>query len=225
PLRMLSLDIETQVPLDNSFLQYHTTAELPVIQIGSIIEECRQGIHFQKRNTFRSIFTLGQCSKIPGAEVHCFSDESALLLAWMQFIIGSDPDLTTGYNIARFDFVYLLLRAEALSLPGFSCLGRLKGCSKVAPRLNEQRAWKDAPILAGRLQIDIFQYVVEKDVRDGLPPRSYKLENISQDFLEEKKEDLNFRVINKLQAGSDDDRKKLAVYCLKDTYLPLRLLD
>jgi DNA polymerase delta subunit 1 len=50
-----------------------------------------------------------------------------MLSAWRQFIIESDPDLITGHNIGRFDFIYLILRAEALGLSDFPCLGRLKG--------------------------------------------------------------------------------------------------
>jgi hypothetical protein len=41
PLKILSFDIETNVPVDNSFVRFHATADLPVIQIGNIMEETR----------------------------------------------------------------------------------------------------------------------------------------------------------------------------------------
>ncbi|KAJ6584038.1 ribonuclease H-like domain-containing protein [Mycena vulgaris] len=220
PLRILSFDIETRVPADMTFTPYHNTAKMPVIQIGNIITS-RGG------PSYRCIFTLDGCAKIQGAKVLSFADENSMLLAWKQFMVESDPDLITGHNIARFDFVYLILRAEALGLSDFACLGRLKGVSARALRVSPRarRAWKDAPVLAGRLQIDIYQYMEERNIRNRFQGRSYKLNDLSNDFLGKQKEDLSFTIINQLQDGDDEDRKRLAVYCLKDVYLPLELLD
>ncbi|KAJ7486191.1 ribonuclease H-like domain-containing protein [Mycena galericulata] len=216
PLTALSTDIETAVRPDYKFPDFSQTAELPVIQIGNILESLVDG----KRQTLRIIFTLKGCTAIEGAQVRSFPDERSLLMAWKKFIIESDPDLITGFNIGLFDFVYLILRAEVLGLPDFACLGRLKGVTAVARKVSSQEArlWRDAPILAGRLQIDVRQYVQEKF--RGMPT---SLNAVSEHFLDARKEDVDFKTINALQAGSDDDRKKLAVYCLKDCHLPLRL--
>lgn len=136
PLRILSFDIETNVPENNQFTPYHQTAEMPVIQIGN---EIVHGLIFLAirytwltntplgERSFRGVFTLGECTKIDGAQVYSFPNEVSMLRAWKEFIIASDPDLITGHNIARFDFVYLIFRAEVLGLQDFSCLGRLKG--------------------------------------------------------------------------------------------------
>ena len=40
----------------------------------------------------------------------------------------------------------------------------------------------------------------------------------------EQKEDVHHSIISELQAGNADTRRRLAVYCLKDAYLPQRLL-
>lgn len=48
---------------------------------------------------------------------------------------------------------------------------------------------------------------------------------MSYHFLEEQKEDVHHNVITDLQNGDAQTRRRLAVYCLKDAYLPLRLLD
>ncbi len=48
---------------------------------------------------------------------------------------------------------------------------------------------------------------------------------MSAEFLGQQKEDVHHSIIADLFRGSDDDRKRLAVYCIKDAYLPLRLLD
>ena len=54
---------------------------------------------------------------------------------------------------------------------------------------------------------------------------SYKLDFVSSFFLGEKKEGLLFSDIARLQAQDSETRRKIAVYCLKDAYLPLRLID
>lgn len=53
----------------------------------------------------------------------------------------------------------------------------------------------------------------------------YSLNAVSAHFLGEQKEDVHHSIISDLHHGSDDDRRRLAVYCIKDAYLPMRLLD
>lgn len=55
--------------------------------------------------------------------------------------------------------------------------------------------------------------------------RSYSLNAVSYHFLQEQKEDVHHKDITSLQNGDAQTRRRLAVYCLKDAYLPLRLLD
>lgn len=55
--------------------------------------------------------------------------------------------------------------------------------------------------------------------------RSYSLNAVSYHFLQEQKEDVQYKDITGLQNGNAQTRRRLAVYCLKDAYLPLRLLD
>jgi DNA polymerase delta subunit 1 len=44
-------------------------------------------------------------------------------------------------------------------------------------------------------------------------------------FLKEQKEDVHHSMITELFNGDCNSRRRLAVYCLKDAYLPQRLLD
>ena len=44
-------------------------------------------------------------------------------------------------------------------------------------------------------------------------------------FLKEQKEDVHHSMITELYNGDSNSRRRLAVYCLKDAYLPQRLLD
>ena len=55
--------------------------------------------------------------------------------------------------------------------------------------------------------------------------RSYSLNSVSAHFLGEQKEDVHHSVITSLQNGDEFTRRRLAVYCIKDAYLPLRLME
>jgi DNA polymerase delta subunit 1 len=55
--------------------------------------------------------------------------------------------------------------------------------------------------------------------------RSYRLNAVSYLFLQEQKEDVHHSIISDLQNGNEQTRRRLAVYCLKDAYLPLRLIE
>ena len=77
----------------------------------------------------RNVFTLNTCSHIVGSQVLSFDDEAKLLHAWRDFIEQVDPDVVIGYNIANFDWPYLIDRAKHLKATKFPSLGRLKGAS------------------------------------------------------------------------------------------------
>jgi len=52
-----------------------------------------------------------------------------MLQAWRDFVQEVDPDVVIGYNIANFDFPYLIDRAKHLNAKRFPFLGRLKSKS------------------------------------------------------------------------------------------------
>lgn len=55
-----------------------------------------------------------------------------MLQAWAEFVQRADPDVIIGYNIANFDFPYLVDRANSLNVKDFHYLGRLLGEHAVA---------------------------------------------------------------------------------------------
>jgi DNA polymerase delta subunit 1 len=61
-----------------------------------------------------------------GSQVLSFDDEAKMLQGWRDFVEQVDPDVVIGYNIAGFDFPYLLDRAKAVKANKFPFLGRLK---------------------------------------------------------------------------------------------------
>jgi len=216
PLRIMSFDIECAGR--KGFFPDATID--PVIQIASMVT--RQG---DKTPIIKNILTLKSCNPIAGAQVMSFETEKELLLAWKQLVQLSDPDILTGYNIINFDLPYLLNRAEALKVSAFPFLGRLRNmrttmkASTFQSKAFGKSESKDITI-EGRVQFDVLK-AVQRDYK----LRSYTLNAVSAHFLGEQKEDVHHSIITDLQMGNADTRRRLAVYCLKDAYLPQRLGD
>ncbi|TTL57246.1 DNA polymerase delta catalytic subunit [Bagarius yarrelli] len=173
----------------------------PVIQIASMVQ--RQG---EKEPFIRTVFTLQSCASIVGSQILCFTQEKQLLQSWAEFMRTVDPDIITGYNIQNFDLPYLLNRAATLKDSSFQ--------SKQMGRRENKTV-----NMEGRVQFDLLQ-VLLRDYK----LRSYTLNAVSFHFLQEQKEDVQHSIITDLQNGNEQTRRRLAVYCLKDAYLPLRLL-
>ncbi|KAJ7050544.1 DNA polymerase family B-domain-containing protein [Mycena amicta] len=216
PLRILSFDIECA-----GRKGIFPEAEVdPVIQIANMVT--RQG---EQKPFIRNVFTLNSCSNILGSQVLSYKKEEKLLQAWSDFVNEVDPDVVIGYNIAGFDFPYLLDRAKALKLEKFNFLGRIRGRktetkdTHFSSKAYGQRDSKETS-LEGRLQLDVLQFMQREHKL-----RSYTLNSVCAQFLGEQKEDVHHSVITELQNGTPDSRRRLAVYCLKDAYLPQRLLD
>ena len=74
--------------------------------------------------------------------------------------------------------------------------------------------------IEGRVIFDMLPYMQRNHKLS-----SYSLNSVCAEFLSQQKEDVHHSIISDLQAGSDADRHRLAVYCLKDALLPQRLMD
>uniref|UniRef100_A0A8C1Y1F9 DNA polymerase n=1 Tax=Cyprinus carpio TaxID=7962 RepID=A0A8C1Y1F9_CYPCA len=215
PLRVLSFDIEC-AGRKGVFPEPEID---PVIQIASMVQ--RQG---EKEPFIRTVFTLQSCASIVGSQILCFTQEKQLLQSWAEFVRTVDPDIITGYNIQNFDLPYLLNRAATLKVSLFPYLGRVWGCKSVLKDSSFQskqmgRRENKTVNMEGRVQFDLLQ-VLLRDYK----LRSYTLNAVSFHFLQEQKEDVQHSIITDLQNGNEQTRRRLAVYCLKDAYLPLRLL-
>ncbi|PWN19351.1 hypothetical protein BCV69DRAFT_283987 [Microstroma glucosiphilum] len=216
PLRILSFDIECA---GRKGIFPDATID-PVIQIGCMVT--RQG---ESTPFVRTIFTLNTCATIVGSHVQSFDSETKMLESWADFVRTIDPDVVVGYNIANFDFPYLLDRAKTLKSAKFPYLGRERGTRTEAKDTHfSSKAYgtRDSKNteLQGRLQLDMLQ-VMQRDHK----LRSYSLNSVSFEFLGEQKEDVHHSLITELQNGGPESRRRLAVYCLKDAYLPQRLMD
>jgi DNA polymerase delta subunit 1 len=216
PLRILSFDIECAGRKGIFPEPNHD----PVIQIANMV--IRQG---EKEPYLRNVFTLNTCAPIVGSHVHCYMDERELLDAWSAFVRELDPDILTGYNINNFDVPYLLNRAAHLKVKNFEYLGRIKNVRSVIKETMLQskqmgRRENKQVNFEGRVPFDLL-FVLLRDYK----LRSYTLNAVSYHFLQEQKEDVHHSIISDLQAENDQTRRRLAMYCLKDAYLPIRLLN
>lgn len=216
PFRILSFDIEC-AGRKGIFPEPNCD---PVIQIASMV--IRQG---ETEPYLRNVFTLNTCASIVGSQVLSFQSESEMLGKWSDFFRELDPDIITGYNISNFDWPYLINRAKHLKVNNFDFLGRIKNIKSVIKDSILQskqmgRRENKSVNFEGRVPFDLLLVLV-RDYK----LRSYTLNAVSYHFLQEQKEDVHHSIITDLQNESEQTRRRLAMYCLKDAYLPLKLLN
>jgi DNA polymerase delta subunit 1 len=215
PLRILSFDIEC-AGRKGIFPEAHTDS---VIQIANVVTK-----YGDKKPFVRNVFCLDKTSPIVATQVMSFDKEEQMLSAWRDFLVDVDPDIITGYNIANFDFPYLLDRAKHLKVGDFEYWSRtrVKSFSKESNFSSKQMGNRDTKVtnISGRLQLDLLQ-LIQRDHQ----LRSYTLNSVSSHFLGEQKEDVHHSMITELFEGTPESRRRLALYCLKDAYLPQRLME
>mmetsp|Transcript_50355 Transcript_50355/g.98521 ORF Transcript_50355/g.98521 Transcript_50355/m.98521 type:complete len:1167 (+) Transcript_50355:137-3637(+) len=225
PLRILSFDIECAGRRGH----FPEAQRDPVIQIANVLSTFGRN----ENTAIKTIFTLGSCLPVVGAQVIASSTEADMLVKWREYLEATDPDVLTGYNVQNFDIPYLLDRAEALSkkikkghaLESFQLWGRI---AKQKARMKEStfqsaahgRRTNIETSVDGRVIFDMLPYVQRNHKLS-----SYTLNSVCSEFLGQQKEDVHHSIISDLQAGSDADRHRLATYCLKDALLPQLLMN
>ncbi|CAM9235239.1 unnamed protein product, partial [Sphacelaria rigidula] len=238
PLRILSFDIECAGRKGH----FPEADKDRVIQIANVVK-----VQGTTELVVKNVFTLGGCTPIVDSHVIPKASEREMLMAWSDFIRKVDPDILTGYNIQNFDVPYLLNRAKALSkeyssmkhsnrrnipdLSNFAEWGRRRGAhatmkdttfqsSAYGKRENVETS------IDGRVMFDMLPYMFRNHKLS-----SYSLNSVSAELLGQQKEDVHHSIISDLQArncdlnGSDEDRRRLAVYCIKDALLPMKLME
>jgi len=197
----------------------------PVIQIANVLS-----VYGEKTPIVQNVFTLRGCLPIVGAQVISSEDEGEMLMKWRNFLEACDPDVITGYNVQNFDIPYLLDRAATLgnsskAVKNFALWGRIKGSkAKMRDTTFQSAAYGKRnnieTTIEGRVIFDMLPYMQRNHKLS-----SYSLNSVCAEYLGQQKEDVHHSIISDLQNGSDEDRHRLAVYCLKDAALPQRLMD
>jgi DNA polymerase delta subunit 1 len=230
PIRVTSYDIEC-TSVDGTFPQANRPSD-KIIQIGSTTR-----VYGSKYCQVRHIVCLKNCDPIPSVEhkdsemehviVESYPTEKKVILAWTKHIQEVDPDIIIGYNIFGFDYKYLYDRAKLLKCENaFSKLDKItsKACKMINKSLSSSAMGQNFlhyPDLKGRVQIDMLK-VVQREHNLA----SYKLDNVAYHFLQLNKNDLPpDQIFARFVAGSSNDIKIIAEYCLQDCVLVNDLFD
>lgn len=222
PLVIASFDIEC-VSSDGSFPNPNDP-ESRVIMIATCFQ--RYG---EQSPYARHVVCLGHTNAVgPNVETEVVQEESELFVRWANRIRSESTDVLIGYNIWGFDMHYVFSRAS-MSKDSWrfrTTVGRYltEPCKMIETNLKSSaygnNEWKTFET-HGILQIDVFTVVRKEHKLD-----SYKLDSVSEHFLDEHKIDMNIQEMFALYArGDPEDRRRIAEYCVRDTELPLKLLD
>ncbi|KAI1729693.1 DNA polymerase family B domain-containing protein [Ditylenchus destructor] len=147
----------------------------------------------------RNCFVTGSCTAVMGSDIIECESETELLEKWAAFIRAIDSKVS---YLSRVKSNMCRIRDASLQ------------SKQMGNRVNKLIS------MEGRIVFDVLQ-LITRDYK----LRSYTLNNVSYHFLSEQKEDVDYNYIPYLQNGTAGERRRLAVYCMKDAYLPLRLLD
>ena len=219
PIRIFSFDIECLIPSRDERKEGDFFAG-EIIQIGCITK-----ILGAEETLNQTIYTQKSCAPILNADIRSFETERELLDDFANFFLSVDPDIIIGYNINGFDIPYLLNRAERHKLESFPYLTRIRDIkSKVTTNSNKAKSFGNREFtdinMEGRIILDMYIHILREHKL-----RSYSLNNVSYHFLGEQKEDVRYSMIRTLYQKDEFTRRRLCTYCLKDAYLPLRLLE
>ena len=134
--------------------------------------------------------------------------ERKMIEAFSAYILKSDPDVITGYNIDGFDIPQLMQRTAALRMPELSW-GRYPGSLS---QYNNRFWWTE-----GRIISDAW-WAVKKILK----PKQETLNAVSRQLLGEEKHDVDPK---KMDSEWAEDKQKVMKYCEHDSSLALRILE
>lgn len=232
PMKIMSWDLET-MSVDGSFPKPNVPGNV-IMNIGSTIDIAHPPP--SSSNTKRDVvFCLGSLPQDAasnpengGINFVSFDQERNMLLAWRQWAVEQyGVDIMIAYNSSIFDWQYAVGRASVLGVSKeFAHWSKLRcdvsqfienesGGSKQAGA-RERSRWRR---MFGIIDFDVYQYFLGAEKL-----RSYKLDSVAGEYLEDHKIPLTPR---QMWTNFETERGRLetAVYCGKDCDLPLRLFN
>jgi DNA polymerase elongation subunit (family B) len=158
-----------------------------------------------------------------------YNTEKELLMRFHELIIKESPDMIYTYNGDKFDWNYLMIRAQMTNCYlNFCKLSKVKDYScKVEVKKFQSSAYGDNEYLRvdipGRLNIDLMIWVQRNMPADKYP--DYKLDTIAEKEIGQKKHDISFKEIFKAYREADEKLlTRIGDYCLQDTILVQKLV-
>jgi DNA polymerase elongation subunit (family B) len=194
-----SFDIECNSQNHNSKLPDPKNPENKVFQISMVFGK------FGKEEQEVYLLSLFNPLEIEGSKVIRFKKEKDLLLYFSKMIRKKDPLFFIGYNIMKFDWTYMIERAEKFGyLPKFLDISRIVGKKAELKKSSwSSSAYGDQefkfPDCFGRTQLDVL-VEIERNYR--LP--TYSLDAVSEKFLNEHKDDITPRQLFMFYKITDD---------------------
>lgn len=222
PQVILSIDCEMELAPNGDFPSAETER---VLQICGEVRDPIYGTKHQRAFTLQALRLPSTGSVFQEDEVFSFATESAMLTAFSDFVRGLQPDCITGWNMEAFDFTYMLDRAAVLNLTNFARMTRNQ----------KQQLWKKERTFESEIHgkhvykevrgegIWLWDLFTEFKRSSSYKFRSYSLEAVSTKLLGDRKEDVAYSEINRLNA-TPEGRYTLARYCMKDAILPNMLM-
>lgn len=205
----LSYDLECNLRTVNGELVFPDSRVDPIITIGAVTD------------TRKAVFCLGYTPSHPDMEVYWFETESDMLESFNEFVRAVDPDFILGHNVNRFDNVYYRDRCRVHGVKWWwSRLPNYESSIREVTTTSNQRGTQvvfrlDCP---GRVVLDTYE-----KFRADHNLRNYKLNTLGEHFLQQQKVDLPYAQIP-LKFRTPEGRLELAVYCVQDANLVLRLV-
>jgi DNA polymerase elongation subunit (family B) len=195
--KVISFDLECYSENHNSKISDPNGAKNEIIQISVI----SMSLGDKESDWVNYLLTIKKDYDVvlDNVKVRNFNDERSLLLGFARIINELDPDILIGYNILKFDWNYLLIRAEFLGIyPEFIKIGRLIDVPANKKVVNWSSSAYGEQSFAylqcqGRLNIDVLV-----EVERNHKFESYSLNSVAKYFLDDEKKDLTAKQLFKL---------------------------
>nr|WAH70948.1 DNA polymerase catalytic subunit [Eptesicus fuscus gammaherpesvirus] len=169
------------------------------------------------------LLSLGTCDPIPDTEVLEFPSELDMFYAFFSLIRDGNVEFVAGYNIANFDFPYLIDRAtQVYSLPLREyCRVRTGAIFEVHKPTGDAGFARSVSKVKVAGVVSVDMYIV---CRDKLSLSDYKLNTVAQVCLGAQKDDVSYKEIPGLFRAGPGGRARLGRYCVQDAALVMDLL-
>lgn len=231
--KYMGFDIESNSKNKNSKLPDPKIPENKCFQISMTFGI--QGEDKSKRKKY--LLTLFNPLDVEGVEVRRFSTEGKLLLDFARIVNEENPDILIGYNIMKFDWNYMLERAEFCGVYlKFAQMTRIVGERAVPKKISwSSSAYGEQNFryleLTGRTPVDVILEIERNFKLD-----TYTLNAVSKHFLKQEKEDLSALelfmlyeytevmtpLVEKLKAGTVDRAIRVKLKKRVQAILPIR---
>jgi DNA polymerase delta subunit 1 len=184
---------------------------------------------FGTKETIKHVVTIrspidNDCDPVDGIIIEKYNSEKELIEGWVKFILKTDPDILIQYNGYNFDWKYINIRAKVLgieyTLENLSRLEEKKGHIH-EDQLNTSAYGDNKMIyykMYGVTQFDLM-FIIKKEHK----LESYSLNNVSEHFTGDKKDDLSPADLFMYNTSTKDKIAQVVKYCAQDTWLLIEL--